>query len=190
MVHNQAPTRAEASDVANAILDGTDAVMLSAETAIGDYPVEAVATMHRIAEVAEAAPEGFWVQVQQDSPQGDFTAAIADAAEAAARSVSAKAVVAFTQSGWTARLLSKHTLRVPIIAVTPSEQVARRVALYRGVVPQVAPKPGTIDEMLDTVTESALQSGIVSTGDVILVVASASAAAIGGATNLIQMRKV
>ena len=189
MVHNQTPTRAEASDVANAILDGTDAVMLSGETAIGSYPIEAVATMRRIADAAETAPAGFWVHGEQDVPLGDYTHAIAAAAETAARTVSARAIVAFTQSGFTARLVSKHGVSVPIIAVSPSDRVARRVALYRGVVPQVAPKPGTIDEMLRTVTDTARRSGLVSAGDTILVIAS-STTPIGGQTNLIEVRSV
>jgi len=190
MVHSQTPTRAEASDVANAILDGTDAVMLSAETAIGDYPVQVVTTMGRIAEEAEAAPEGFRIVERPVAPPGSFPHAIAAAADMVARSLPAAAVIAFTRSGSTALLVSKYRVPVPIVAATISERIARRTALYWGVVAEVVARPGGIEEMLRAVTDGARQSGLVSAGDTVVVTASTSAAPLTAATNLLELRQL
>ena len=190
MVHNPSPTRAEASDVANAILDGTDAVMLSAETAIGQYPLEVVATMSRIAEEAEAAPDAYRIVERPLAPRGSFPHAIAESADIAARRLPAAAIVAFTRSGSTALLVSKYRVPVPIIAVTTSEHVARRMALYWGVVAQVVPRPGGIDEMLNTVMAGARRSGLVRTGDTVVVTASTALAPLTGTTNLLELHRL
>jgi pyruvate kinase len=141
MVHAARPTRAEASDVANAIFDGTDAVMLSAETASGMYPVEAVQMMARIIMAAENnrqlnAPvrrDHFKV----DSETDEFTDALAGAANYAAEQIDAKFIVVFTQTGFAARLMSKFRPTQPIIALTPSSWVARRMNMLWGVQPFV-----------------------------------------------------
>ncbi len=140
MITNPRPTRAEASDVANAIFDGTDAIMLSGETAVGQFPVEAVAMMARIATATEGSRR-FQEQFESgrlvgDAPDTDNTSlAIAHAARAIAVTTQVKAIVAFTQTGYTARLVSKDRPPVPIFALTPHEEVARRVSLYWGVTP-------------------------------------------------------
>src|SRR5205085_1411033 len=126
MTEHARPTRAEASDVANAVLDGTDAVMLSAETAAGRYPVEAVRTMARIVEMAES---GGADTMDVPAGSGSFPAAICAAGARAARETNAKVAVAFTESGATARLLSKERPPVPIVAYTPHAGIQRKMAL-------------------------------------------------------------
>jgi pyruvate kinase len=155
MIQNPRPTRAEASDVANAIIDGTDAVMLSGETAMGEFPIEAVKTMVRIAEVVEASGRyGDLVDfgnARQVMPSvGSVPNAIGEAAAAIVRSLPIKAIVAFTQSGSTARLMAHLRPRAPIIGVTPSETIARRLNLVWGVMPMLSPE---VDDLRDFETE-------------------------------------
>ena len=137
MIQNPRPTRAEASDVANAIIDGTDAVMLSGETAMGAFPIEAVKTMARIAEVAEASGRyGDHGTVRQALPSaGSVPNAIGEAAAAIVRSLPIKAIIAFTQSGSTARLMAHLRPRAPILGVTTSEKTYQRLSLVWGVTP-------------------------------------------------------
>jgi len=132
MVSSPRPTRAEASDVANAVFDGTDAVMLSQETAIGGYPAEAVATMARIAEEAESAPSPLHPPAPAGGPL-DVPATVCKAAVQVAADLRASAIVAFTESGATARFVSRFRPRVPIAGLTPYERTRRRMALYWGV---------------------------------------------------------
>jgi pyruvate kinase len=153
MINNPRPTRAEASDVANAIFDGTDAVMLSGETAVGQFPVEAVEMMARIA-VATEGSRRFQEQFELGRslglrPEGasNTSLAISQAARTIAASTSVAAIVAFTQSGYTARLVSKDRPPVPIFALTPSEDVARRVSLYWGVTPIVCARYEHLNEL-------------------------------------------
>ncbi len=140
MITNPRPTRAEASDVANAIFDGTDAVMLSGETASGQFPVEAVAMMARIAEATEASGryreqlEAMY-RLRHHDDSGNSSLAIAHAARTIVASADVDGIVAFTQSGYTARLVSKNRPPVTIFALTPSEIVSRRVSIYWGVTP-------------------------------------------------------
>ena len=190
MTHHEQPTRAEASDVANAILDGTDAVMLSGETAIGDYPLETVAMMGRIAVEAEKGLGVYRVVEKPVAPLGSYPHSIAESAVTAAQMVGAKAIIAFTQSGFTGRLISKYRPGVPIVAVTGSEQVARRMSLYWGVVPQVVEQPGSTDEMREKVEAAAAQLGIVAPGDSVVVTASSATAPVSGTTNLMQIDRV
>ena len=144
MITNARPTRAEASDVANAIFDGTDAVMLSGETAAGQFPVEAVSMMARIATATENSTR-YKEQLEVRRHLGrhdddvDMSLAIAHAARTVAETLPIAAVVAFTQSGRTARLVSKDRPPVPIFALTPSDETARRVALFWGVTPIICP---------------------------------------------------
>ena len=167
MITNPRPTRAEASDVANAIFDGTDAVMLSGETAVGQFPVEAVAMMARIAVATESCPR-FAEQSELVNYIGhpeevrDTSLAIAHAARTIAATVGIAAIVAFTQSGYTARLVSKDRPPVPIFALTPSDEVARRVSLYWGVTPIVCPHLSQLYDLDAYVREALPRHGITS----------------------------
>jgi pyruvate kinase len=164
MVHNPIPTRAEVSDVANAVLDGTDAVMLSGETASGDYPVEAVETMRRVALSAEA--ERVPVAVDLTESLG-IPGVVADAACRAAVKSCARAIVAFTRSGLTARIVSKFRPATPIVAFTAFEASARRMALFKGVDPFVLPETETMraDRVVDLAIAFMRARGLVRRGE-------------------------
>jgi len=170
MVEHPRPTRAEASDVANAILDGTDAVMLSAETATGSYPVEAVEMMARI--MLKAEP---YLRVPP-IPQADersFPVVVSDAACRAARSLHAKAVVVLTESGHTARLVSQDRPEVPVLALTPWEEARRRMALYWGIVPLLIQRRETLEEMVHGMEGLLLAEGWVVPGDTLVIISGA-----------------
>ena len=170
MVEHPRPTRAEASDVANAILDGTDAVMLSAETATGGYPVEAVEMMVRI--VVKAEPYLRLPPLPQGEEQS-FPAVASDVACRAARSLQAKAIVVFTESGLTARLIAQDRPEVPVLALTPWEESRRRMALYWGIVPLLIRKRETLEEMFHEMEGLLLAEGRVASGDVLVIVSGA-----------------
>lgn len=190
MIHSPRPTRAEASDVANAILDGTDAVMLSAETASGDYPVEAVRTMARIAERTDEALRNREVAAHPDpEPEHAMTDAISHATCDAAENLGAAAVITATQSGHTARMVAKYRPRVPIVACTPLEHVARRLQLLWGVVPLVIRNRHTTDELINEAILEAVQAGIVSRGDLVVLTAGVPAG-VPGSTNLLKIHTV
>jgi pyruvate kinase len=185
MTEHMRPTRAETTDVANAVLDGTDALMLSAETAIGNYPVDAVKMMDRIIRYTESIKYAESAYVR-----GTTSAeAVADAACRAADDINTKVLVAFTQSGFTARLLSKFRPRVPIIAYTPDEKVKNRVCLYWGVTPKIMKLPRTTDEMIANVEKSLLDERIVKKGDRI-VITSSSPLSTKGKTNFMKLHRV
>ncbi|OGL07679.1 MAG: pyruvate kinase [Candidatus Rokubacteria bacterium RIFCSPLOWO2_02_FULL_73_56] len=188
MVTHLRPTRAEVSDVATAIFDGTDAIMLSAETATGRYPAEAVEVMARIAERAERAVLGGEPRRRSDRRAG-FPEAIADAAASAAHTLDARAIVAFTESGFSARLISGERPDVPIIALTPSPEVRRRLALSWGVSSRLIRKVETTDAMLEEVEATLLGDGTVRPGDG-LVIISGSPMWVSGTTNLMQLHHV
>ncbi len=191
MVHAETPTRAEASDVANAILDGTDAVMLSAETAIGEYPVEVVETMSRIAQEAEAAPDSYRIVQLPEDPTGSYPHVVARAAANAANQLPAKAIVAITQSGFTPLIVSKYRSRAPIIGVTASERVARRLPLLWNVQGQVVVDRSTeLDGILGACSDLGQQTGLISAGDTVVVTASATGVPLHGATNLLEVRRL
>ena len=190
MQRNPRPTRAEASDVANAIFDGTDAIMLSGETAAGKYPVESVETMARIAESAESAlhyREMFTKQA--NAQQTSVTEAISQAVANSALDLEAKAIVTSTESGYTARMVSKYKPKSPIIAVTPVEQVLRRLQLVWGVTPVKGVSASTTDEMFEIAVQGALDSGIVRLGDTIVITAGVPVGR-SGTTNLIKIHNV
>ena len=172
MTHNPRPTRAEASDVANAVFDGTDALMLSGETAIGDYPAETVQMMRTIAGIAE---KELRAEAQTAPLVGmgflDFADAVSRAAAETAESVGAKVVVAFTQSGSTARLVSKCRPRMPIMAATPLPETARRCNLYWGVQPLLIDAVNDTDEMIHRVDRQLRELELCHEGDVIVVTA-------------------
>jgi pyruvate kinase len=191
MVRHIRPTRAEVSDVATAIFDGADAIMLSAETATGRFPVETVSVMARIAERAERALS----KSPADQRRGDraepygFPEATSQAACHAARVLHAKSIVAFTQSGFTARLISEERPDVPILALTPFPEVQRRLGLYWGVGSRLIRKVETTDEMLDEIETNLLADGTVRNNDV-LVIISGSPMWVTGTTNLLKFHRV
>jgi len=189
MVAAPVPTRAEASDVFNAILDGSDAVMLSAETAVGRYPVEAVRTMAGV-----IAAAGEWLaarppqRARADFSDETFELATCRAAAQAARDARARAVVALTRSGRTAALLSKVGVAVttPVFALTAEPSTYRRMALYQGVRPLLLEAaPGSGEELWDEVDRTLLATGELGTGDVVVVASGYRLAA--GATNVCKI---
>lgn len=189
MQRNPRPTRAEASDVANAIFDGTDAIMLSGETAAGVYPVEAVQTMHNIASRAESALDHKEILSNRSRDnEHNITDAIGQSVAHTALNLDANAIIAPTESGHTARMISKYRPKAPIVAVTSDDGVARRLSLAWGVYPQIGKMATTTDEMLDTAVEESLNSGMVSRGD--LVVITAGAVGVKGTTNLMKIHVV
>jgi pyruvate kinase len=172
MTRNPMPTRAEVSDVANAILDGTSAVMLSNETAVGSYPVEAVRTMAALALEAEAALDEYGhLQHIQDEPANVMTDAISQAAITLAKHLKAKAIVALTESGGTARAISKHRPRQPILGITMWPEVARRLALNWGVTGVLCEHVDSGDAMLARGLERAKHFGYLAPGDTVVVTA-------------------
>jgi pyruvate kinase len=188
MVTSTRPTRAEASDVANAIWDGTDAVMLSQETSVGAHPVEAVRAMARICLSAQQHP-AFQRQRQIWREPGEVGSAIAHAAATSADELHARVIIAFTESGTTALRCSKARPRVPVIAASPHPDVLRRTALYSGVIPMLV-SPGTdTDQMVANATEAALRSGLVRSGDRVVVVAGVPVGR-PGQTNLMKVEIV
>jgi pyruvate kinase len=195
MTTNSRPTRAEASDVANAIFDGSDAVMLSAETASGKYPVEAVQMMARIVFSAEANQQHVgheWERepFRKNSETDEFTDALAGAANYAAEQLEAKYLVVFTQTGFAARLMSKFRPEVPIIALTPSNWVARRMNLLWGVQPFVLKDTGEFHEQIvDRVDDYLLAKDIVRPGDR-LVILMGSPLYQRAKTNLLRVHRV
>ncbi|MFJ7637538.1 pyruvate kinase [Peribacillus sp. NPDC097206] len=187
MQRNPRPTRAEASDVANAIFDGTDAIMLSGETAAGTYPVEAVQTMHNIASRAETALNYRDILTRNSkSDRHNVTDAIGESVAHTALNLNAGAIITPTESGHTARMISKYRPKAPIIAVTSNEDVSRRLALVWGVYPQMGPKAETTDDMLQTAIDQSLESGIVSHGDLVVITAGVPVGEIG-TTNLMKI---
>jgi pyruvate kinase len=164
MITAPAPTRAEASDVATAVFDGADAVMLSAETAIGKHPIESCAMMARI--IAHAEGSRFYAPPPSE-PGRTTREAIARAACSIAHEIGARALVAFTESGGTPRLISKARPAVPIVAFASDEAHLRPLALYWGVVPRLLPLPAMpdTDTLVDRVLQTMLEQKMVTHGD-------------------------
>jgi len=194
MTVNSRPTRAEASDVANAIFDGSDTVMLSAETASGKYPIESVQMMARIIFAAESSRhvDVPWARepFRKHSELDEFTDALAGAANYAAEQLDAKYIVVFTQTGFAARLMSKFRPKVPIIALTPSVWVARRMNLLWGVQPFVLRETGEFHEQIvDRVDDFLLSKDIVRPGDR-LVILMGSPIYQRAKTNLLRVHRV
>jgi len=170
MITNQLPTRAEASDVANAVFDGTDAVMLSAESASGKYPVESVQMMDRIVCEAEIHFMEWGVHQAVLGFEQSDTASMARAAQVLANDKNVTAVTCFTTSGRTAWLMSKIRPRVPILAFTPDEDTYHRLAFMWGVSPQKTNFANSLDEMIDYVDAALMRSDVVQLGDQVVVV--------------------
>lgn len=189
MVDTARPTRAEASDVANAVWDMSDALMLSQETAIGRYPIESVAMMDRIIRRAESAPvDGGPAQVSASADDHSYVLALA-ARRIVESDPNMRAVICFTNSGYTAVLMSKVHPNAPIYALSPHHPVVRRLALARGVVPIQTREAENTDEIFDLVDETLVGCGAVAPGDEVLVVAGMPVG-ITGTTNFVKLHQV
>jgi pyruvate kinase len=189
MIRNPRPTRAEASDVANAILDGTDAIMLSGETASGAYPLRAVQMMHKIAEHAEAELVAGGLRRFDVEEKPGIPAAVAHATVETASELRAAAIITPTMSGSTARLISKYRPAMPIVATTPSPLVQRQLALYWGVIPLLARRTESTDDMLSASVRAALEHGLVSEGDTVVLTAG-TAGSPAGTTDLMKVQVI
>ena len=187
MQRNPRPTRAEASDVANAIFDGTDAIMLSGETAAGQYPVEAVQTMHNIAQKTETALN-YKAILSARSKDHDYnvTEAIGLSVAHTALNLKVSAIIAPTQSGSTARMISRYRSNAPIIAVTAHERVMRKLALVWGVQPIMGTPTTNTDDMLDTAVTESMKNGFVNPGDLVIITAGVPVNE-SGTTNIMKI---
>jgi pyruvate kinase len=188
MVTYLRPTRAEVSDVATAIFEGADALMLSAETASGQHPVAAVEVMSRVAVRAERETQRGSTLPSRPEAYG-FPEAVAEAACRAAQVLHAKTIVAFTQSGFSARLISSERPQVPVVALTPFPEVQRRLGLYWGVSSRLIRKVETTDEMVHEVEATLLGDGTVRNGDVIVIISGAPMW-VTGTTNLLKLHRI
>lgn len=187
MQRNPRPTRAEASDVANAIFDGTDAIMLSGETAAGKYPVESVLTMSRIAEKAESALNHREIFMkQQIAQETTVTEAISQSVAISALDLNAKAIISSTVTGHTARVVSKYRPKSQIIAVTTQERTMRQLALVWGVTPVFGKEATSTDELLETALQGGKASGLVKAGDLVVITAGIPLGR-SGSTNLVKV---
>ena len=189
MQGNPRPTRAEASDVANAIFDGTDAIMLSGETAAGKYPVESVETMDRIARRAESSPMYNARLHSVHSEKVTITDAMGQAVSATAASLNAAAILTPTESGYTAHVVSRHRPACPIVAVTPHEHIVNRLLLVWGVVPIQFESADNTDEMMEQAIQSAIQAKIIKHGDLIVITAGVPVRE-PGTTNMMKVHVV
>lgn len=190
MIKNPRPTRAEAADVANAIYDGTSAIMLSGETAAGAYPILAVQTMAKIAECTESAID-YVLRFNQNSPGGksDVTSAISHATCTTAHDLGAKAILTVTQSGRTARMISKYRPNCPIISGTADPTVLRQMNLSWGVTPILVEEKDNTDELFDHVVSVAKAHGLVKDGDLVVITAGVPLK-MSGTTNLLKVQLV
>ncbi len=189
MIQHARPTRAEASDVANAVLDGTDALMLSGETAVGEYPIEAVKTMDRIIREVERSPR---YRLNLETPSIDMPVsanAIAHAAVIAARQMAIRNVLVVTDSGGAARLMSEYRPEAAILALTTNDVTYRRLALYWGVQPFFIPPAATIDELVDHIEDLLHERGLARPGEYVVVTASVPVGA-GETTNTLRIHRV
>lgn len=190
MQRNPRPTRAEASDVANAIFDGTDAIMLSGETAAGNYPVEAVETMHKIASRVEQALDYRQILSKQTkSAVSTITDAIGQSVAYTAMNLDVSAIITPTVSGYTAKMISKYRPKAPIIAVTANDHVCRKLALTWGVYPTKGEIATTTDEMLDIAVRESLNTGIINHGNKVIITAGVPVGETGS-TNLMKVHVV
>ena len=196
MTQNPRPTRAEASDVYNAILDGTDAIMLSNETAAGEFPVQAVETMTNIATIAEQHiwdnRSQKWITAQMtanDIDHGKVANTISEATYQISKALNPKAIVTATLTGHTARRVAKERPNTPILCVTPQETTYRRMALVWGVHPLLVRQFTTIDDMISIIVRTAHDEGLVAPGDTLVILAGVPFG-VGGQTNLLKIHMV
>lgn len=190
MIRNPRPTRAEASDVANAIYDGTSVIMLSGETASGKYPAETLETMSRIAEKAENSMD-YWKRFvsAQFEMMPTITNAISHATCTTAMDLKASAIITVTKSGHTARMISRFRPDCPIIATTDSPKVQRQLCLSWGVLPYLVKEATSTDEMFEMGVEKALESGLVKNGDLTVITAGVPVG-VSGTTNILKVHLV
>ncbi len=190
MIRNPRPTRAEAADVANAVLDGSDAIMLSGETAAGNFPIQTVRTMARIAEETERVMAENPLRYKLDEPNVfTLSGAICHAAMRTAEEVNAKAIVAPTVSGATAKLITAFRPKVPVVAVTPSPMVQRQLCLYWGIHPLLTQRLSNTDEVVTDAIDVARRSGFVGEGDTVVLTAGV-VGSVRTATNLMMVRNI
>lgn len=190
MMRNPRPTRAEASDVANAIFDGTDAIMLSGETAAGKYPEESVKTMAQIAERAEQAVRYEEILGKKTfSPKASITDSISSATCSTAQNLGASAIITSTQSGFTAKMVSKYRPKCPIIAVTPDERVVRKLVLTWGVFPVLGNQTDNTDDMIQEAIMTSLEAKYIKDGDLVIITAGVPVG-MAGTTNLLKVHVV
>ncbi len=191
MIESATPTRAEVTDVANAILDGSDAVMLSGETSVGRFPVEAVSAMSRIAEEADGMRSERAMASPPTGEQTDvpLTEAMSEGARQIAQRLPANLVAVGTHSGVTARVLSKEDLALPIFAASDDERACRRMALYRGVIPARLTGLASLDQMFAAIEGAAVERGLVNAGNTIVIIGGVPFGR-SGTTNTIQVRRV
>jgi len=187
MTANPAPTRAEASDVANAVYEGADALMLSAETAAGKYPLEAVQVMDRIMERVEQDPRWPGLMDAEHAGMDDVDAdALVAAARKAAEAASTACVVVFTTTGGTARRMARERPLQPVIALTPSPDTARRLALVWGLEPRLGRQPATLEDVTEDAVRHAVDAGLAGPGQRVLILAGTPFGA-PGAANLLRL---
>ncbi len=187
MIRNPIPTRAEATDVANAVFDGTDALMLSGETAFGQYPVEAVATMAKIAQYAEdSIMYKAIMEERKIYTRSIITDAIALSASESAKTLGADCIITATQSGYTARKISKYKPRIPVLAVTTNKKVMNQLALSYGVVPVEIKHCEDINTLVDEALNICKQKELIHNGDLLIITAGILAGVTGG-TNVLRV---
>ena len=186
MIRNPRPTRAEASDVANAVLDGADAVMLSGETAKGAYPLRSVETMKRIVARAESEIELWERPLHSASKTMGVPDAVSSASVLVARQMKAAAIISMTQSGSTAQMVSKHRPPCPILGATPSVRTWRELALYWGVIPLMKEEMTDQNTAVDSAIASCISAGLIREGDLVVVTAGVPLGA-AGTTNMLQV---
>lgn len=189
MTEHLRPTRAEANDVASAILDGSDALMLSAETSSGRYPAQSVLMMRKIIERTEDSPQFHKILNEDVTGGNDYPYATAHAAVRAAADITAKAIIAFTSSGYTARLVSKFRPAVPIFAFTINDRVERQLSLVWGITPLLIQPVLHTDRMIEAVERQLVRRKYARKGDSVVIVAS-SPLSISGKTNFIKLHKI
>lgn len=189
MIRNPRPTRAEASDVANAIFDGTDAVMLSGETASGSYPVESVVTMARISETTEDALDFEKMLLSRSQKHDTITDSISNATCNIALNLGAAAIITPTASGFTGRMVSKYKPKAAIISTTPNERVANKLCLVWGVIPVITQRTKGTDEMINESVSKALDLGLINLGDLVVITAGVPVG-VPGTTNLVKVHIV
>lgn len=191
MISKPRPTRAEISDVANAIYDGTSAIMLSGETSIGKYPIESVRTMGKIAESAESAIhyKKRFRQMELEESTSNVTNAISHATCTTAHDLDAKAIITVTKTGTTARMISKYRPECPVIGCTTSEKVYRQLAMSWGVIPVLFEEKQSSDELFEHAVEKAVETGIVTSGDLVVLTAGLPIG-IPGMTNILKVHIV
>ena len=189
MVTARRPTRAEVTDVANAIYDGTDAIMLSEETAVGQHPVEAVRVMDRIARATEPdLPYGDWLFHRTDQASQDVADAVAQGAVGSAYRLGLKALVVPTESGRTARLISAHRPKVPVLAISPHIETVRRLSLLFGVTAVQSEHSDDVRALLAKCAALAAHHGIAEPGDLIAITGTLPEQELG--TNLFVVHRV